>query len=113
MYGSKSLHISPRPFPPTPLYIYSSPTPWIVGTCDDQCDLSGCDSIPIPDGANTCKGKKCTKEWCAGGQVCPSDVPFQCMDGSARFGCSMDQYAWTFKSSYTTCTGCCDTSTCE
>lgn len=89
-----------------------SSTPWTPETCDDQCDLSKCEDLAIPDTVKSCKGIECGKEWCSVGQVCPKDVSFQCMDGSARFGCSTDALQWTLKTDVTTCSGCCDTTTC-
>ena len=86
--------------------------PWLEGTCEVQCDLTGCEDLDIPSGAKSCVGEPCSKEWCTNGQMCPTDVPFQCVDGSARFGCSDDGYHWTLRVSADTCAKCCDTTTC-
>jgi hypothetical protein len=91
---------------------YSSPTPWITGTCDDSCDLTNCGDLPIPDTQKSCAHVQCTADWCKGEQICPQDVSYQCTDGSARFGCSTDPLQWTLKSDVTTCMSCCDTTTC-
>jgi hypothetical protein len=88
-----------------------SPTPWISFTCDDACDLSKCDTLDIPDSTKGCT-EACTKEWCKGEQICPSDVPYQCVDGSARFGCSTDDLTWTLRTDSATCSECCDASQC-
>lgn len=90
----------------------SSPVAWSAFTCDDQCDLSGCDSLDIPDDTEGCAGQECGKQWCAGGQVCHIDVPYQCTEGSARFGCSTDEYQWSLKVDDATCSKCCDMASC-
>jgi hypothetical protein len=90
-----------------------SPTPWYPTTCDDQCSLTDCDKLEIPDDVSTCENRKCTSSWCEGGQVCPKDAPFQCVDGSGRFGCSMDALHWTLRVGTNVCTDCCDTTTCD
>jgi len=90
-----------------------SPGPWTPESCSDSCDLTDCDAYEIPDTVPECSDEPCTVEWCAGGQVCPSDVPYQCVDGAARFGCSTDPLQWTLKSSASTCSSCCDTTSCE
>lgn len=92
---------------------FSSPTPWYPTTCDDQCSLTDCDKLEIPDDVTTCENRKCTSSWCEGGQVCPKDAPFQCVDGSGRFGCSMDALHWTLRVGTNVCTDCCDTTTCD
>jgi hypothetical protein len=89
-----------------------SPTPWIKGTCTESCDLKDCGSIEIPDDVASCEKKQCEKEWCEGGQVCHTDTMYQCTDGAARFGCSTDALHWTLKTDGTTCSKCCDTTTC-
>jgi len=88
-----------------------SAIPWVVGTCEDQCDLSGCDSKDIPKDTPTCK-VECGEEWCAAGQLCGDSVPYQCKVGSARFGCVDDPLWWTFKSRDIVCSECCDVTTC-
>mmetsp|Transcript_5230 Transcript_5230/g.9179 ORF Transcript_5230/g.9179 Transcript_5230/m.9179 type:complete len:202 (-) Transcript_5230:167-772(-) len=91
-----------------------SGTEWTPESCDDQCDLSNCDSIPIPDDVESCESIECGDEWCMGGQTCPGDAaPFQCMNGSARFGCSADKYHWVVSTSENECSECCDTTSCS
>jgi hypothetical protein len=89
-----------------------SPIPWVLETCSEQCDLKHCSSIEIPDDVDSCENQECGKDWCLVLQVCPLDAQFQCMDGSARFGCSTDALHWTLKTDGTTCSKCCDTVTC-
>eukprot|EP00527_Entomoneis_sp_CCMP2396_P003693 CAMPEP_0198137420 /NCGR_PEP_ID=MMETSP1443-20131203/898_1 /TAXON_ID=186043 /ORGANISM="Entomoneis sp., Strain CCMP2396" /LENGTH=182 /DNA_ID=CAMNT_0043798827 /DNA_START=83 /DNA_END=628 /DNA_ORIENTATION=+ len=71
-----------------------SPVDWTPESCDDSCDLSACDDMVIPDDTDSCEGVVCETEWCNGAQICPTDVPYQCVDGSARFGCSGDKLHW-------------------
>lgn len=85
---------------------------WIEGTCDDQCNLAKCDSMVIPDTVDSCEGVECGADWCAGGQVCGPDVPYQCKSGSARFGCNADKLQWTLRTSDSVCSECCDATTC-
>jgi hypothetical protein len=89
-----------------------SDIPWVEDTCSEQCDLKDCSSIAIPDDVDSCENQECDDEWCLGGQVCPSDAKYQCMAGSARFGCSTDMLHWTLKTDGPTCSKCCDTVTC-
>jgi len=89
-----------------------SPTPWLEGTCDDFCNLSNCDTLPIPPTTDSCKDVHCTIEWCESPQLCGSDVPYQCTNGSGRFGCSDDPLQWTLYVSTSTCSECCDITTC-
>eukprot|EP00586_Coscinodiscus_wailesii_P014076 CAMPEP_0172505376 /NCGR_PEP_ID=MMETSP1066-20121228/185961_1 /TAXON_ID=671091 /ORGANISM="Coscinodiscus wailesii, Strain CCMP2513" /LENGTH=180 /DNA_ID=CAMNT_0013281955 /DNA_START=83 /DNA_END=622 /DNA_ORIENTATION=- len=70
-----------------------SGVPWTVETCTEQCDLSDCDDLPIPEDEPSC-AVPCTEEWCANGRNCGEDAPFQCVQGSARFGCSSDAFQW-------------------
>ncbi|EEC44558.1 predicted protein [Phaeodactylum tricornutum CCAP 1055/1] len=90
-----------------------SVTPWTDSTCDDQCDLHDCNDYDVPDSVERCD-TPCDESWCteSGGQVCPTNVPYQCMDGSARFGCSTDELQWTLKTDETTCGHCCDATSC-
>lgn len=89
-----------------------SAIPWVKGTCTVQCNLSACDDIVIPPSTPDCDGIKCSAMWCAGGQVCGPDVPYQCIGGSARFGCSDDPLQWTLRTDSVMCSKCCDVSTC-
>ena len=90
-----------------------SATPWIEGTCENQCNLKACDSLVIPADVDSCESTKCDEEWCKMGQLCGNDVPFQCTQGSARFGCTVDKLAWTIKAADTLCSECCDVTTCS
>lgn len=85
--------------------------PWLSETCTTQCDLTGCAELDIPEDVTSCS-VKCEDEWCAGGRLCGSDVPYQCTEGSSRFGCSADDFLWTFRSAATSCSSCCDVNTC-
>lgn len=87
--------------------------PWTKLSCDDQCDLSNCDSLVIPSSADSCAGKECGEVFCKAGQSCGSSAPYQCMRGSANWGCTEDPLGWTFKTSDATCSECCDTTTCK
>jgi hypothetical protein len=91
-----------------------SQSSWLTGTCTEQCDLSLCSGLEIPDSASSCAAVKCTKSWCTEQpQLCPADAaPYQCTDGAARYGCSADPYQWTLKVSTDACSACCDTSSC-
>jgi hypothetical protein len=91
-----------------------SATPWITGTCEKQCDLTGCSKLSIPNDVRDCN-VPCGKEWCdsAGERLCPSDVSYQCLAGAAAFGCSFDKYQWSLRSSSATCSSCCNTDTCS
>lgn len=88
--------------------------PWLEGTCDIQCDLTICDTLVIPDSADSCEGRVCSDEWCEEkkGQRCGYTAPYQCMNGSAGLGCTSDELGWTFKTSDVVCSQCCDTRTC-
>jgi hypothetical protein len=90
-----------------------SPTPWIKGTCEKQCDLSGCSDLEIPDDQENCD-VKCDQEWCEGAKdrLCHSPVMYQCSKGSAAYGCSNDKLHWTLRSSSTTCSSCCNSDLC-
>ena len=88
-----------------------SSTPWLVGTCDDQCSLTSCSTLPTPPGTATCS-KPCPKSHCALPSLCGLDVPYQCLEGSAANGCSDDEMHWTVDVQETTCGECCDVSSC-
>ena len=90
-----------------------SPVPWNKDTCDDSCSLTDCHELAIPDSVKGCTDP-CPPNWCqeAGGQVCPPPVPYQCMAGSARFGCSADSLTWALYTDGATCSSCCDASSC-
>mmetsp|Transcript_23394 Transcript_23394/g.26862 ORF Transcript_23394/g.26862 Transcript_23394/m.26862 type:complete len:319 (-) Transcript_23394:107-1063(-) len=93
-----------------------SPTPWLVDTCDDSCSLAQCHLLPIPPTTKTCQDVQCGEDgtsWCDSPQLCGEDTPYQCMNGSGRFGCSALPLQWTLLSSDTTCADCCDITTCE
>mmetsp|Transcript_22269 Transcript_22269/g.33786 ORF Transcript_22269/g.33786 Transcript_22269/m.33786 type:complete len:208 (+) Transcript_22269:132-755(+) len=87
---------------------------WMSGTCDEQCNLANCEDEPLPDDVDTCDNVECGK-WCddLGLSVCGPAAPYQCQEGSGRFGCSDDEFHWTFKSSTNLCSSCCDGRTCE
>jgi hypothetical protein len=89
-----------------------SDAPWVEGSCTHQCDLSGCESLDIPHDTEDCK-TKCDKKWCAMGRLCGPEVQYQCTGGASTFGCSSDEYQWTYKSLSTSCSSCCDVTTCE
>ncbi len=88
-----------------------SANPW-GKYCRDSCDLSNCDEYPI-DTSNTCEGVQCDRAWCRGRQKCGNSVPYQCLAGSARFGCTSDPYGWTEESPANLCSDCCDARTCS
>eukprot|EP00555_Chaetoceros_dichaeta_P003421 CAMPEP_0198250482 /NCGR_PEP_ID=MMETSP1447-20131203/1659_1 /TAXON_ID=420782 /ORGANISM="Chaetoceros dichaeta, Strain CCMP1751" /LENGTH=197 /DNA_ID=CAMNT_0043935327 /DNA_START=109 /DNA_END=702 /DNA_ORIENTATION=+ len=89
-----------------------SPVEWSGPTCDDQCSMEHCGDMAIPEDTNSCAGVECGDDWCTIGQTCGPSVPYQCKDGSARFGCSADPLAWTLLSKDTECSVCCDATTC-
>ena len=80
----------------------------IKGTCEKQCNLSGCSKLPMPDDVEDCD-LPCDKEWCdgAGERLCPLAVSYQCSVGSAAYGCSDDSLEWTMRTSSATCSLCC------
>lgn len=85
-----------------------SASEWTPESCTESCSLSGCDSLKVPKGTSTCSEKSCPTEWCSIGQLCGPDVPYQCTEGSGRFGCSDDPYHWVLYGCE-----CCDTTTCQ
>ena len=92
-----------------------SPTPWFVpATCTTQCDLSKCGDSKIPKEAESCEDTPCDPTWCknTGERLCGPKAPYQCTEGSSAFGCSDDEFVWTFKSSPTTCSTCCNAAKC-
>jgi hypothetical protein len=89
-----------------------SAVPWADWTCTDQCDLTGCEGLSIPEDSESCD-VDCDQEWCDSGRLCGPEVPYQCTAGSSRFGCSADEYQWTFRSSAPSCSSCCNSITCE
>ena len=42
-----------------------STTPWEAGTCDVECDLSNCASLPIPADTPNCNDTPCPASWCS------------------------------------------------
>ena len=88
-----------------------SAIPWTQESCEVSCSLAHCKDLPIPDTIKGCTDA-CPNEWCRGGQVCHVTAPYQCMTGSARFGCSAEPLMWTLKTDGSTCSSCCDTGTC-
>jgi hypothetical protein len=88
-----------------------STSPWIEGTCEKQCDLSGCSDLPMPDDVEDCD-LPCDEEWCDGERLCPSAVSYQCSVGSAAYGCSDDKLEWTLRTSSATCSSCCNADLC-
>jgi hypothetical protein len=89
-----------------------SALPWAKDICDNQCSLKICDSYTIPDSAKSCEGVDCGVEWCKDRQRCGKANPYQCLVGTARFGCSSDALSWTIKSGDNMCSKCCDARTC-
>lgn len=88
-----------------------SGSPWMEGTCETQCDLSGCAKLKIPHDTEDCD-VPCDKDHCDTGRLCGSDVPFQCTMGASAFGCNSDKFAWTLRSKSTACSSCCNVNTC-
>jgi hypothetical protein len=66
----------------------------------------------IPDSTESCEGVTCSVKWCKGDQKCGNNAPFQCVEGSSRFGCGSDKFSWTLKTSDATCSECCDVTMC-
>jgi hypothetical protein len=87
-----------------------SPIEWTPFTCTEQCDLSGCDDMDIPDDAPSCD-KKCPDQWCKDAS-CGGAASFTCTSGAARYGCSGDALHWTLRTSSDTCSTCCDMALC-
>jgi hypothetical protein len=90
-----------------------SSSTWLTGTCLTQCTLAKCTS-DIPSDAQSCHGIPCSKEWCHDhkGQMCGILAPYQCIEGSSRFGCTDDEFGWGIRVSESVCSGCCDSRTC-
>lgn len=86
---------------------------WTPESCTEQCDLTGCDDMDIPDDTPSCADQICTDQWCQDAScTTDGDAPFMCTDGSARYGCSEDKLQWTLRTAGTTCSSCCDVSLC-
>jgi hypothetical protein len=85
---------------------------WTPESCTEQCDLTGCDDMDIPDDTPSCADQICTDQWCQDATCTAGDAPFMCTDGSARYGCSEDKLQWTLRTADTTCASCCDVSSC-
>jgi hypothetical protein len=91
-----------------------SAAPWMVPeTCTTQCDLSKCGDLKTPKDADSCD-TACEPDFCqmAGERLCGSPAAYQCVEGSAAFGCSDDEFTWAFKSSVQTCSKCCNATKC-
>lgn len=84
-----------------------SPTEWTKETCSESCNLEACDTLEVPDDVVSCTKKACELEWCQIGQLCGSTAPYQCTEGTGRFGCSDDPLHWIMYGCE-----CCDTTTC-
>lgn len=82
--------------------------------CTDYCDISQCSSTEHTSTDDTIgKCDACTPSECLTyGTKCTSPDVFVCVDGSARYGCSADQYQWP-SSINSICNACCDTTTCS
>ena len=85
---------------------------WTTETCTTQCDTSGCSLLDVPDDTDSCNSK-CTEDWCIMNRLCELPAKYQCTNGAATFGCSPDEYQWTYKTTEATCSSCCDATTCE
>mmetsp|Transcript_20081 Transcript_20081/g.68025 ORF Transcript_20081/g.68025 Transcript_20081/m.68025 type:complete len:250 (+) Transcript_20081:101-850(+) len=85
--------------------------PWPADQCATACTLQNCDKVQRPDDAATCTNYACPAATCVQLQQCGVEHPFQCLVGSARYGCTDDEFGWIF-SAPTTCSSCCDTRTC-
>jgi hypothetical protein len=91
-----------------------SAVPWTVPeTCTTQCNLSHCNDLSIPSSTKSCAGEPCDAKWCNMGRICGADVPYQCTSGASTFGCSSDKFQWTFRTASTSCSSCCDSSSCS
>lgn len=90
-----------------------SAIPWVVGTCEVQCNLGICASLSIPADAPSCKNVYCGQEWCGADAVkCGYSAPYLCKDGSAYGGCTEDEYGWSLKAGDNICSDCCDVTAC-
>ena len=63
----------------------------------------------------------CPMEWCEKKMLCgggggattsANNASYQCTGGSSMYGCSLDKYQWTVRSSISDCSSCCKTTTC-
>ena len=80
--------------------------------CKESCDMTLCADTKPTANMESCNEAKCSNTWCKQYQICGSTVPFQCVDGSARFGCSADPYGWVLAND-AICQSCCDIRTCD
>ena len=93
-----------------------SPSPWVQGTCDEQCDSSDCGSDAVTGGDVEGGGcdVRCPPELCLNEmRLCGGGAKYQCLVGSAAYGCSGDLFDWSVKTPETTCSKCCNANLCD
>ena len=67
----------------------------------------------LSSGAESCDGRQCPASRCDDPLYhCGDEAPYQCLDGSARFGCNADESYW-MSAVDTLCGDCCDARTCD
>ncbi|CAN0422124.1 unnamed protein product, partial [Phaeothamnion confervicola] len=84
------------------------------GVCDSCCSMEDCPETIAAGGTIDGACTTCDEDQCAafgGYQRCGSGAPYVCVEGSARFGCSSDEFHWPAMES-TQCSSCCDVSAC-
>lgn len=69
------------------------------------------DENDFPRKCNKCNEEQCKKLEAQYFQSCGSDAPFVCLNGSAQWGCSSNEYVWA-AAVETTCSECCDVKGC-
>ena len=81
-------------------YLGCSSVPWPDASCPDSCSMVNCANQKPPKGLPTCEGAKCPPGRCAASaqQKCGAAAPYQCLSGSARFGCSVGACKWVLAS---------------
>jgi len=96
-------------------------SPWRSDTCFDQCNAIGCDVLlqyesekKKTTSRDTDCDVECPKFWCSQDRLCgDGSIPYQCIAGRSKFGCSVDKYEWTLRSTESECSSCCKTTSCD
>ncbi|OEU10735.1 hypothetical protein FRACYDRAFT_246544 [Fragilariopsis cylindrus CCMP1102] len=71
----------------------------ITEDCDVDCPIEWCEKKMLCSGGG-------------GATTSANNASYQCTGGSSIYGCSLDKYQWTVRSSISDCSSCCKTTTC-
>ena len=71
----------------------------ITEDCDVDCPIDWCEKKMLCGGGG-------------GATTSVNNASYQCTGGSSMYGCSLDKYQWTVRSSISDCSSCCKTTTC-